>query len=58
MDPTALGEEQACGRNSNKGLMMVAREKGLSAVPVDLRNSGDTAGNKDSVVGYGSWVLT
>ena len=58
LDPTALGEEQACGRNSIKGLMMVAREKGLSAVTVDLRNSGDTAGNKDSVVGYGSWVLT
>ena len=53
-----MGEEQACGRNSIKGLMMVAREKGLSAITIDLRNSGDTAGNKDSVVGYGSWILT
>lgn len=58
LEPNALGNEQACGRISIKGLMMVAREKGLSVSTADLRNSGDTAGTKDRVVGYGSWLLT
>lgn len=58
LEPNALGDEQACGRISIKGLMMVAREKGLSVFTADLRNSGDTAGTKDRVVGYGSWLLT
>ena len=57
LDPMALGEAQACGHNSIKGLMMVAREKGLSATTLDIRNSGDTAGDKEKVVGYGSWLL-
>jgi hypothetical protein len=26
-------------------------------VRLDLRNSGDTAGGKDQVVGYGAWAL-
>jgi AmmeMemoRadiSam system protein B/AmmeMemoRadiSam system protein A len=58
LDPMALGDEQACGRHSIKGLMLMAREKGLSAITADVRNSGDTAGTKDRVVGYGSWYFT
>jgi len=30
---------------------------GMSIVRLDLRNSGDTAGPRDRVVGYGSWAL-
>jgi AmmeMemoRadiSam system protein B len=37
--------------------LYVAREKGLRAYTVDLRNSGDTAGSRDSVVGYGAYVF-
>jgi hypothetical protein len=29
----------------------------MSIVRLDLRNSGDTAGPRDRVVGYGSWAL-
>jgi AmmeMemoRadiSam system protein B/AmmeMemoRadiSam system protein A len=56
-DLNALGDNQACGRHSIKGLLQVAQKKGLSVSTVDVRNSGDTAGPKDRVVGYGSWLL-
>jgi AmmeMemoRadiSam system protein B/AmmeMemoRadiSam system protein A len=57
MDLKALGNEQACGRHSIKGLLMLAKSKGLSVATADIRNSGDTAGTKDRVVGYGSWYF-
>lgn len=49
--------EQACGRNPINGLLHVARTKGMQAQTIDLRNSGDTAGSKDQVVGYGAYVF-
>lgn len=58
LDAAALRDEQACGRHSIKGLLQVARAKGLSVTTVDVRNSGDTAGDKSRVVGYGSWLFT
>ncbi len=57
LDPLALGDDQACGRHSIKGLMVVAREKGMTVRTTDVRNSGDTAGTKDQVVGYGAWAF-
>ena len=57
MDSDALGDDQACGRHSIKGLFAAARQHGLTAETIDVRNSGDTAGSKDKVVGYGSWVF-
>ena len=36
---------------------MVAEEKNLSVDILDLRNSGDTAGDKNRVVGYGAYVF-
>ena len=57
MDFEALRSDQACGCHSIKGLLMVARKKRLSAYTADVRNSGDTAGSKDRVVGYGSWYF-
>ncbi len=53
--PESIVYEGACGRNPVKGLLQVARRKGLTAHTLDLRNSGDTAGSKESVVGYGAW---
>ena len=53
-----LDYESACGRNPIKGLLAVAPKHHLQIQRVDLRNSGDTAGSKDQVVGYGSWILT
>jgi len=39
------------------GLLLAAREHGLQPQTVDLRNSGDTAGDKSRVVGYGAYVF-
>ena len=49
--------EDACGCVPVSGLLYLAREHGLQASTVDLRNSGDTAGPKDRVVGYGAYVF-
>ena len=52
-----LAEHSACGRIPLRGLLGVARKKRMTIERFDLRNSGDTAGTKDQVVGYGSWGL-
>jgi hypothetical protein len=52
-----MGQVEACGRIPICGLLRVAREHGLCARMIDLRNSGDTAGSRDEVVGYGAFVL-
>lgn len=49
--------EQACGRMPVSGMLLAARRKGLHSETIDLRNSGDTAGSRDKVVGYGAYVL-
>ncbi len=55
LDPDSIGYEQACGRVGIQGLLLFAKEKNWKAKLLDLRNSGDTAGSKDRVVGYGVW---
>lgn len=52
-----LAYGDACGRNPLRGLLRVARQHGLSVTTVDLRNSGDTAGDRARVVGYGAYVF-
>ena len=47
-----LRHEQACGATPINGLLRVARRRGLRAELLDLRNSGDTAGDRSRVVGY------
>jgi AmmeMemoRadiSam system protein B len=54
-DWRALGPDRACGYLPIAGLLIVARERGLSARRLALCNSGDTAGSRDEVVGYGAW---
>jgi AmmeMemoRadiSam system protein B len=56
-DPSALGPEDACGFLPIAGLLRVARRRSLKALRLDLRNSGDTAGPRGSVVGYGAWAF-
>ena len=53
----AIGPDQACGAIAMRGLLEVAARRGLAAATLDLRNSGDTAGPRDAVVGYGAWNL-
>jgi hypothetical protein len=57
LKPSGIGEERACGRIPICGLLQAARRHGLRARTVDLRNSGDTAGPRDKVVGYGAFVF-
>lgn len=57
LQPERLDYEDACGRTPVGGLLTAARAHGLHAEIVDLRNSGDTAGPRDQVVGYGAYVL-
>jgi AmmeMemoRadiSam system protein B len=40
------------------GLLLQARRLGLRARVLDLRNSGDTAGPRDQVVGYGAYAVS
>jgi AmmeMemoRadiSam system protein B len=53
-----LGGDQACGCRPICGLLCVAKERGLRCRTVDLRNSGDTSGGRDRVVGYGAFIFT
>ena len=57
LDETALGPQAACGHLPIAGLLLEARRRGFAAERLDLRNSGDTAGSRDSVVGYGAWCV-
>ncbi|MBS1138458.1 MAG: AmmeMemoRadiSam system protein, partial [Proteobacteria bacterium] len=49
-----LDHEQACGATPITGLILCARRHGLAPQLLDLRNSGDTAGDRARVVGYAS----
>lgn len=53
-----LQGDQACGAAPLNGLLLAARRRGLGAHLLDLRNSGDTAGDRQRVVGYGAFAFT
>jgi len=50
--------EQACGATPLNGLLYCARQRQLTPHLLDLRNSGDTAGDRQQVVGYGAFAFT
>lgn len=52
-----LTGEEACGCRPLNGLLHLARKKGLSVNAIDVRNSGDTAGDSSRVVGYGTYII-
>ncbi len=52
-----IGDEQACGRYPLKGLLLAARRRDLAPVTLKLCNSGDSAGDRRRVVGYGAWAF-
>jgi hypothetical protein len=57
LDALAIHRDQACGCTPLAGLLLEAGRRGLSATLLDLRNSGDTAGDPERVVGYGAFAL-
>lgn len=57
LDPAGLTYDRACGRTAMGGLLLAAKARGMSIETLDVRSSGDTAGPRDRVVGYGAWAL-
>ncbi len=57
LDDRSIGPDDACGRVPVSGLLVAARAHGIAARTVDLRNSGDTSGPRNQVVGYGAYVI-
>ncbi len=53
-----FNHEQACGATPISGLILAARKHHLKPNLLDLRNSGDTAGSHDKVVGYAAFAFT
>ncbi|HSC01533.1 MAG TPA: AmmeMemoRadiSam system protein B [Burkholderiaceae bacterium] len=57
LDPQ-LDHHEACGATPLAGALVAARAHGLVPHLLDLRNSGDTAGDRSRVVGYCAVALT
>jgi AmmeMemoRadiSam system protein B len=53
----ALSAEDVCGYLPVQGLLQVVKARNLAEQTLDVRNSGDTAGSRDRVVGYGAYVF-
>ena len=58
LDAKKLRGDLACGCRPICGLLNAAKERRMRCRAVDLRNSGDTSGDRDRVVGYGAFVFT
>ncbi|UYM17368.1 AmmeMemoRadiSam system protein B [Endozoicomonas euniceicola] len=54
---TDLTGGQACGCCPINGMLKVAQRRGMEVQTLDVRNSGDTAGDKQRVVGYGAFAI-
>jgi hypothetical protein len=52
-----IESEQACGATPVNGLLLAAKRHGLRAVTLDVRNSSQTAGDPDRVVGYAAFAF-
>lgn len=57
MAPERIAPDRACGQVPIAGLLTAARRRNLTTRMVDLRSSGDTAGPRNEVVGYGAYVI-
>ncbi|WP_167631353.1 AmmeMemoRadiSam system protein B [Mariprofundus ferrooxydans] len=54
LEGQSIDHEQACGATGINAMNILAKQHGLQAQLLDYRNSGDTAGDRDRVVGYAS----
>ncbi|MEQ8666192.1 MAG: AmmeMemoRadiSam system protein B [Rhodospirillales bacterium] len=57
LEGDAIEREGACGRHPVRGLLRTAKDRNLRVETVHVCNSGDTAGPRDRVVGYGAWAF-
>ncbi len=53
--PEKLNGERACGYKGIQGILSLPEKFNIKRL--DFKNSGDTAGDKDRVVGYGAWAI-
>lgn len=58
LESDTLGPYDACGFAALNGALYAGRRRGWSIKRLDLRNSGDTSGDRSRVVGYGAWVFS
>ena len=56
-DHARIDDRDACGAYPLRGLLRAATTRDLDVRLLDLRNSGDTAGPRDRVVGYGAFAV-
>jgi len=56
LDWQHIGPEQACGCRAVNGLLWLLSQENCQIRTLALCNSGDTAGDRDRVVGYGAFV--
>ena len=57
MQAEKLDGELACGYRGLGGVLTRARALDLRVTALDVRNSGDTSGSRDRVVGYGAFAM-
>lgn len=57
LDKSDIDPYHACGCVGIRGFLQYARQQQLQGKVISLCNSGDTAGKKDSVVGYGAYLF-
>ena len=57
LDIDSLDWDSACGRTAIQIALHLAVRRGYEVATLDLRNSADTAGSPDRVVGYGSFAI-
>jgi MEMO1 family protein len=55
--PMDIANEQCCGSTGVRGFLWAARNHHLRVVNLDVRNSGDSSGRHDQVVGYGAFAF-
>ena len=53
-----IAPTDACGAHPLRGLLELSRRAGLDVELLDLRSSGDTAGDRTKVVGYGAFAVS
>lgn len=58
LSPELLSPEDACGAYPLRGALRAASQNDWQVHRLDLCNSGDTAGDRGRVVGYGAWAVT
>ncbi len=57
LDADGIDHAMACGAAPVCALLLIARHRKLQVTTLDLRNSGDTQGERGAVVGYGAWIF-